>query len=142
VWSTLPIRAQDVPGAIARAYHEAQAAMGPAMVVVPIGDWLQEADELAAGSPASIVRSRAVAPADVAPLAELLAEASSPAFVVGAGADSRDGWDAVVALAERLRCPVWQEPFGGPRRVSAGSSAVRRSPAVDAQAHAPAARGA
>jgi benzoylformate decarboxylase len=113
VWSTLPIRAQDVPGAIARAYHEAQAAMGPALVVVPMGDWLQEADELAAGSPASVVRSRAVSPADVALLAELLAEASSPAFVVGAGADSRDGWDAVLTLAERLRCPVWQEPFGG-----------------------------
>jgi benzoylformate decarboxylase len=113
VWSTLPIRAQDVPGAIARAYHEAQAAMGPAMVVVPMGDWLQEADELAAGSPASVVRSRAVAPAEVAPLVELLAEACSPAFVVGAGADSREGWDAVLALAERLRCPVWQEPFGG-----------------------------
>ena len=25
--------------------------------------------------------------------------------------DTREGWDAIVALAERLRCPVWQEPF-------------------------------
>ena len=42
-------RAQDVPGAIARAYHEALAARGPALVVVPMGDWLEPADELAAG---------------------------------------------------------------------------------------------
>src|ERR1700704_2431165 len=33
VWSSLPIRPQDVPGAIARAYHEAAAAKGPALVV-------------------------------------------------------------------------------------------------------------
>ena len=49
VWSSLPVRAQDVPGAIARAYHEARAGKGPALVVVPMGDWLEEADELAAG---------------------------------------------------------------------------------------------
>ena len=49
VWTTVPSRAQDVPGAIARAYHEARAAGGPALVVVPMGDWEQPADELAAG---------------------------------------------------------------------------------------------
>jgi benzoylformate decarboxylase len=113
VWTNLPIRAQDVPGAIARAYHEAQAAKGPALVVVPMDDWLQAADELAAGSPARILTPSSVRPEELAELAELIADAESPAFVVGAGADSRDGWDAVVALAERLRCPVWQEPFGG-----------------------------
>jgi len=112
VWSSLPIRAQDVPGAIARAYHEAQAGRGPALVVVPMGDWLEEADELAAGSPDVVVRSPSVAAETVAPVAALLSEVSAPALVVGAGADSREGWDAVVALAERLHCPVWQEPFG------------------------------
>ena len=38
---------------------------------------------------------------------------SAPALVVGA--PEGEDWDAVVALAERLRCPVWQEPFS--RRV-------------------------
>src|ERR1700759_4569759 len=47
----LPSRAQDVPGAIARAYHEAKAARGPALVVVPMGDWLEPADDLAARAP-------------------------------------------------------------------------------------------
>jgi benzoylformate decarboxylase len=111
VWTNLPARAQDVPGAIARAYQEAQAAMGPALVVVPMGDWLEPADELAADSPLHTLRPHSVAPEDIEALAELLAEARSPALVVGAGDDSREGWDAVVAVAERLRCPVWQEPF-------------------------------
>ena len=39
VWRHVPNRGQDVPGAIARAYHEAQAAQGPALLVVPMGDW-------------------------------------------------------------------------------------------------------
>jgi benzoylformate decarboxylase len=111
VWRQLPARAQDVPGAIARAYHEAMAARGPALVVVPMGDWLEPADELAAGAPARILRPHAVSGAQVAELADLLAEAQSPALVVGAPGEGREGWDAVVALAERLGCPVWQEPF-------------------------------
>src|ERR1700761_5265697 len=60
VWRQLPARAQDVPGAIARAYHEAMAARGPALVVVPMGDWLEPADELAAGSPARVLRPHSV----------------------------------------------------------------------------------
>ena len=31
---------------------------------------------------------------------------------MGAGADDAETWQALVALAERLRCPVWQESFG------------------------------
>jgi benzoylformate decarboxylase len=110
VWTNFPARAQDVPGAIARAYHEAQAAMGPTLVVVPMGDWREPADELAADSPRHAVRPSAVAPGQLTELAGLLADARSPALVVGAE-DSRESWDAVAALAERLGCPVWQEPF-------------------------------
>ncbi len=111
VWSTVPARAQDVPGAIARAYHEAQAGHGPTLVVVPMGDWLEEADELAAMAPARVVRPRSVDEHDVARLAELVDDARSPALVVGRGTDSEEGWEGVGGLAERLRCPVWQEPF-------------------------------
>jgi benzoylformate decarboxylase len=111
VWSNLPARGQDVPGAIARAYHEAQAAKGPALVVVPMGDWLEPADELAAGAPARILRPHAVDPSQVSELADLVAGSEAPVIVVGATGAGPDGWDAVVALAERLGCPVWQEPF-------------------------------
>src|SRR4029077_16380163 len=45
-------------------------------------------------------------------LAELLDAAGNPALVVGSDADDRDTWNALVQLAERLGCPVWQESFG------------------------------
>jgi benzoylformate decarboxylase len=112
VWSTLPVRPQDVPGAIARAYREALAARGPALVVVPMGDWLEPADPLAASVPAEIAYASSVAGTDVERVAELVRDSIRPALVVGAGADSREGWEAVVALAERLGSPVWQEAFG------------------------------
>lgn len=111
VWTNLPARAQDVPGAIARACHEAAAGRGPALVVVPMGDWSEPADELAAASPARVVRARAVSAVDVAPVAELIDAAESVAFVVGPGSDSEAGWAAVVSLAERLsRCGRSRSP--------------------------------
>jgi benzoylformate decarboxylase len=110
VWTSFPVRPQDVPGAIARAYNEAVAGRGPALVVVPMGDWSEPADELAAGSPARVLRSASVAREQVDELAALISRARSPALVVGM-CDTREEWDAIVALAQRLRCPVWQEPF-------------------------------
>src|ERR1700744_2307192 len=44
VWSHFPPRPQDVPGVIARAYNEAITKRGPALVVVPMGDWEEPAD--------------------------------------------------------------------------------------------------
>jgi benzoylformate decarboxylase len=113
VWTTFPARAQDLPGAIARAWHEARAGAGPALVVAPMGDWDEPADtDAPAGAPARLLRAPAISDDAVAELAALVGEASAPALVVGAGADSRAGWDALTLLAERLGSPVWQEPFG------------------------------
>jgi len=113
VWADEPVRAQDVPGAIDRAYHEAATARGPAIVVVPMDDWLQPADEdredAAAGR---VVRAATVDPAAVEELAAFLAGAHAPAIVVGAGADGAEAWAALVELAERLVAPVFQESFG------------------------------
>jgi len=93
-----------------RAYHEAETARGPAVVIVPMDDWPAPAGaphELF--GPRRVLRSAGADPRAVDALAELLDEADAPALVAGAGAD----WTALVALAERLGCPVWQEPFGG-----------------------------
>ena len=46
MWVNEPVRAQDVPGAIARACHEAVSARGPALVIVPMDDWSAEADRV------------------------------------------------------------------------------------------------
>jgi benzoylformate decarboxylase len=114
VWVDQPARAQGVPGAIARAYHEALTGRGPALVIVPMDDWEAEAaapEERAA--PRRVARVQGADAAVVSELAELLDGAARPALVVGAGADDDAAWAALVALAERLACPVWQESFSG-----------------------------
>src|SRR5215218_9368369 len=45
VWVDRPVRAQDVPGAILRASHEAETQRGPALVIVPMDDWGAPAEE-------------------------------------------------------------------------------------------------
>ncbi|MGE5689067.1 MAG: thiamine pyrophosphate-dependent enzyme [Pseudomonadota bacterium] len=113
VWSEAPVRAQDVPGAIDRAWHEAATARGPAIVIVPMDDWLQPADEdREDASPDRLVRAGGVDAAAVDELAAFLGDAASPALVVGAAVDGADAWAALVALAERLVAPVYQESFG------------------------------
>ena len=112
VWVDEPVRAQDVPGAVARACHEAAAARGPALVIVPMDDWSGEAEPGGGrAAPGRVVRARAADADAVDALAAFLAGAERPALVVGAGADEPDTWSALVTLAERLVCPVWQESF-------------------------------
>lgn len=109
-----PVRAQDVPGAVARAAYEAQLRRGPALVVVPMDDWGEPVDDgIPVAAPRELRRATLRAePTDVAGVGGMLEQARSPALVVGAGADSAAAWAALTVLAERLGCPVWQEPFG------------------------------
>jgi thiamine pyrophosphate-dependent acetolactate synthase large subunit-like protein len=111
VWVGRPERPQDVPGMVARARHEAVTGRGPALVIVPSDDWAAPADEEERPAPAVLRHAGAADPAAVAELAALVDGAASPALVVGADADHPATWAALVALAERLGCPVWQEPF-------------------------------
>jgi benzoylformate decarboxylase len=107
------VRAQDVPGAVERAWHEATTHRGPAIVIVPMDDWLAPVDEdredAAAGR---VLRPAAVDEDAVEALASFLADARAPAVVVGAGADDPAARAALVALAERVEAPVFQESFG------------------------------
>jgi benzoylformate decarboxylase len=113
VWVDQPVRAQDVPGAIARACHEAATHRGPAIVVVPMDDWSAPVDDdREDAAPAEVVRASGVDDAAVARLEAFLADARRPAIVVGAGADDPETWAALVKLAERLVAPVFQESFG------------------------------
>jgi benzoylformate decarboxylase len=114
VWVSEPSRAQDVPGALERAYHEAETHRGPAIVIVPMGDWLEEAGEPhEVAAPQRVLRPGAVDEESVAALAELLDRSARPAFVAGARLDTPERWAALVTLAERLGAPVYQEPFSG-----------------------------
>ena len=108
-----PARPADVPAAIVRAAHEAALGRGPAIVVVPMSDWAEPADDtIALPAPTRLRVSRGVDEQVGVELATLVDEARSPAIVVGPGADSEECWPALVALADRLDCPVWQEAHG------------------------------
>ena len=113
VWVDQPIRAQDVPGAIARAHHESVTGRGPAVVIVPMDDWSAEATEPGERAAAA---TRRPGPgggrshgrgARRAPRRrrEPRRSSSGPAPTT-----PRPGPPSS-ALAERLGCPVWQEPF-------------------------------
>src|SRR3954449_12181619 len=70
VWVDLPARAQDVPGAVSRAWHEALTARGPAIVIVPMDDWLAPAgDEVEMPAAERVVRAAAADPAAAEELA-------------------------------------------------------------------------
>ncbi len=107
-----PVRAQDVPGAISRAYHAARTHRGPALVIVPMDDWIAIADDdLQVAAPKRLRYATQADPAAVEELVVLLEGAENPALVVGSGADDPDTWAALVTLAEKLVAPVWQEAF-------------------------------
>lgn len=113
VWHEQPVRAQDVTNTIARACHEAVTSRGPALVTVPMDDWLAPADNSRErAAPREVLRTVAADAAVADRLAEMIAAGRSPALVVGAGADDPETWSALTALVERLGCPVWQEPLG------------------------------
>jgi benzoylformate decarboxylase len=113
VWTTQPAHPHDVPGALARAAHEAAYRRGPALVVVPMGDWDEElpADWPGHAAPRAVAYEPAVAEDSLRRLQALVARAERPALVVGAGVDTPGGWSAVTRLAERLAAPVWQDAF-------------------------------
>jgi len=113
VWVDAPVRAGDVPGAIARAAHEAETHRGPALVIVPMDDWSAAMDDdREDAAPDRVMRSAGADPGAVEELAGQLATVESPAIVVGAGADDAETWAALQELAERLVAPVFQESFG------------------------------
>lgn len=108
-WAIEPARAEDVPAAIARAYHiSMQAPCGPTFVSVPVDDWDRPCAPLEFATVSQQVRGDA---AMLAQLTEALATARKPAIVVGAGVGRDDCWDETVALAERHKAAVWVAPM-------------------------------
>ena len=110
-WSVEPARAQDVPLAIARAYHLAMMPpRGPVLVSIPADDWVQLTEPLAPRQVSTQLRPE---PALLALLGDALDAAASPAFVIGAAVDRDGAWDAAVALAERHHARVFAAPMSG-----------------------------
>src|ERR1700751_6105925 len=101
-WSHEPPRAQDVPGALARALHHASLPpRGPAFVSIPMDDWGQPADEeTLAHTLARRVDGRAIPdPVALAALAGRIADARKPVMIAGPDIEASGGRDDAVALA-------------------------------------------
>ncbi|CAJ6111103.1 benzoylformate decarboxylase [Burkholderia pseudomallei] len=110
-WSIEPARAEDVPAAIARAYHVAmQEPRGPVFVSIPADDWDRPAEPMPARTVSSEVRP---APEALARLGDALDASERPAFVVGAAVARAGAWDDAVRLAERHRARVYAAPMSG-----------------------------
>jgi benzoylformate decarboxylase len=108
-WSREPSRAEDVPLAIARAYHVAMSPpMGPTLVSVPADDW----DRLTYPVPIrSVSRTVRADPQALKAVGDALAAAANPALVVGAAVAQDGAFDAAVRLAEMHQAAVWAQPM-------------------------------
>jgi len=108
-FSIEPARAEDVPAAIARAYHVAmQPPCGPTFVSVPVDDWGHAARPI---EPRSVSRETGADPQAMQALVAALAASKHPAFVAGPGVDRAQAVDLMVRVAEKAKAAVWVSPF-------------------------------
>lgn len=108
-WAIEPARAEDVPAAIARAFHAAmQPPCAPTFVSVPVDDWDRAAAPLA---PRRVSSRLDADPGLLIEAAALLARAERPAIVAGSGIGRANARRALAALAEAHQAPVWAAPF-------------------------------
>ncbi|HET6710610.1 benzoylformate decarboxylase [Amycolatopsis sp.] len=109
-WSIEPACAEDVPAALARAYHVAtQAPSGPVFVSVPADDWSATTERHVISRPR--IRGFGPDPEAVDELNAALEAAERPAIVVGGAVDQDGAVVETVALAERLNAAVWVAPM-------------------------------
>ncbi len=114
-WAYEPVRAQDVPAAMVRAFAVASAPpQGPVFLSLPLDDWSRPAED---SFPIRKV-STTVAPEGgaISALAEELRAAANPVLVLGGSVERLGGWDAALRVAELLQLPVWSAP--SPERIS------------------------
>ena len=130
VWVDQPVRAQDVPGAIARAHHEAETGNGPAVVIVPMDDWAADAID-----PAERAAARRVLRAPVGGRGHRLGARGPPRRGREPGARRRGGGGRSRHLGgarrsgRAARLPCLAGAVQRPRRLPAGPRPLRGSPA-------------
>src|SRR5262249_34897956 len=108
-WAYEPVRAEDVPAAIARGYYLAmQPPMGPVFLSIPMAAWTHRCRPVAAREVAqTVMPDRKALHAAV----DAIDSGVKLAIVVGAQIEEDRGWDQTIALAEHLRADVYQEPI-------------------------------
>ena len=100
-WACEPARAEDVPLALARAYHLAmQPPCGPVFVSIPADDWDKPSAWV---PPRTVTRSIAPDPEAIRAVAKALQRSKRPAIVAGTGVDRDGAVNLLVSLAEQHR---------------------------------------
>jgi benzoylformate decarboxylase len=134
-WTYEPLRAQDVPAAIARGYYLAiQPPMGPVFLSIPMDDWTHECQQIPARKVSATVQSD---PAALDEVVRALNSSKNLALVAGAQIEEDHGWHETVALAEHLNADVYQQPipsrwtFPRSHRLFRGGLLPARQPLAD-----------
>jgi benzoylformate decarboxylase len=108
-WAYEPVRAEDVPAAIARGYYLAmQPPMGPVLISIPMDDWTRECQPVAARRVSQTVLPD---PEALDQVAAALDSSRNPALVAGSQIEEDGAWREVLGLAEHLNADVYEEPI-------------------------------
>lgn len=108
-WAYEPKRAEDVPRAIMRAYALAlQPPAGPVFVSIPLDDWDKTA--LGTADVRSVSSRVGPDPDRIKEFAKRISSAQNPVLVYGPEIEKAGGWDAGIALAEKLQAAVYRAP--------------------------------
>lgn len=108
-WSAEVRQLSDLPRAIHRAAKTALAPpMGPVFLSLP-GDILLASEELDLGAPSRVARNIRGDAGAIAQAAAILARAESPVIIAGDAVPQGDALAELVALAEALGAPVYDE---------------------------------
>ncbi len=108
-WAYEPLRAEDVPAAIARGYYLAmQPPMGPVFLSIPMDDWNHDSQPVVVREVTHTVMPD---PAALDEVVRALDSSRNPAIVAGSQIEEDQGWQEVIALAEYLNADVYQQPI-------------------------------
>ncbi|MDE3109138.1 MAG: benzoylformate decarboxylase [Acidobacteriota bacterium] len=108
-WACEPLRAEDVPAAIARGYHLAmQPPRGPVFISIPMDDWNKPCQPVAARRVSQTVEPD---PAALDEVARAIDASRKLALIAGSQIEEDGAWDETIALAELLNADVYAEPI-------------------------------
>jgi benzoylformate decarboxylase len=108
-WSSEPLRAEDVPAAIARGYYLAmQPPRGPVFISVPMDDWNKPCEPITARK---VTQTVAPDPAALDDVVRAIDASKKLALITGAQIEEDGANREVIALAEKLNADVYAEPI-------------------------------
>jgi benzoylformate decarboxylase len=108
-WACEPLRAEDVPVAIARGYHIAmKPPMGPVFISIPMDDWNHTCSPVVARR---VIQSFSPDPALLDEVVRAINSSRKLALVAGSQIEEDGAWQDVIALAERVNADVFAEPI-------------------------------